>query len=100
MPMSLAMRYGAFARSPQERRSFLVNLRPIYRLASSRNRMREMTGRYLFRAGRKDHPFEVLEIRPEGLRLLVPRRTVLAAWGAVLAIAYYVGSQLLLSAML
>ena len=59
-----------------------------------------MRGRYLFRAGRKDHKFEVLEIRPDGLRLLVPRRTVLAAWGAALAIAYYVGSQLLLSAML
>jgi hypothetical protein len=59
-----------------------------------------MRGRYLFRAGRKDHKFELLEIRPEGLRLLVPRRALLALWGAALALGYYLGSQLLLSAML
>jgi hypothetical protein len=68
--------------------------------AHSRNRAREMRGHYLFRAGREDHKFEVLEIRPDGLRLLVPRRTLLAAWGAALAIVYYVGSQVILSALL
>jgi hypothetical protein len=59
-----------------------------------------MRGRYLFHAGRKDHWFEVLEIGPEGLRLLVPRQMLLIAFGLALAIGYFLGSQLLLSAIL
>jgi len=55
--------------------------------------------RYFFQAGGKGHRLEVLEIGPEGLRLLVPRRTLVVAFVAALAIAAFLGLQPVISAI-
>lgn len=59
-----------------------------------------MRHRYVFQAGGKGHRLEVLEVGPQGLRLLAPRRTLIVAAGAAIALAYYVISMALLSPLL